>query len=329
MALKDLLSKAKGIASDLAVTAKSFIPKTEDEKKAAAAEAEMKRQQEQEARMALPPLPTFDCPYGGCFESGFEQRLSCSCPQTQKCPEGKKLEFIKRTFYIEHDRLRHAARFEALEETLEDLEDEELEVVKTRAITEFAKIYYPNLANPALEGVYNLIERELSLGYQPETQHQVLEYFNQRGNVSEIEDDNIWNLCEMVGRENHAKYLWIVKRLIAEYFDLLVSDPKFFKWEDSEEFKFAIKAMCVAIDPKGCGEEKIEYREGRIYELFDSEGHVKPAGLGGPEVGETGDTIWNTVESWELERQVENPCSLNAFAMGQTLDDDNEIDWEE
>lgn len=314
MAFKNLFSKAKELASDLSIVAKSLIPKTEEEKRAEEAEATQKKQAEFEKRTALPPLPTLNCPHGGCvirFSPSTGDELICSCQQTQKCPEGKKLEYLKRTSYREdQDRMLHMMRYLQIEEGRNQRTEAEHKALVEKAITEFAKIYYPNLANPSYQYIYNVLERELSLGFRTDANKIVLEYFNQRRNITQAEDLNIKRLCDGI----EPKYCWVCQRLIKEHFDLIIKDTALLNMTDYKEFRYTMVALCVALDPEGCDDvlKDKPYRADRIYELFDTEGHIKPAGLGGPEVGEIGDTIWNTYEAWLREPDSVEPCSFNA-----------------
>lgn len=67
---------------------------------------------------------------------------------------------------------------------------------------------------------------------------------------------------------------------------------------NDKEFDYTVKIFETVMD-----EEKLsEYYDPNtvdINDLYNSKGNIKAAGLGGPEAGFYGDTIWNTVESWD------------------------------
>lgn len=64
-----------------------------------------------------------------------------------------------------------------------------------------------------------------------------------------------------------------------------------------KEFAYTAKTFEVLLDKEACSQyfspEKVN-----MSELFDADGNIKEAGIGGPQAGFYGDTIWNVIESW-------------------------------
>ena len=65
-----------------------------------------------------------------------------------------------------------------------------------------------------------------------------------------------------------------------------------------EDFEYTTKIFNIANNEEYLGKYYYDTSKINIDQMFDSEGNIKPAGLGGPQEGFYGDTIWNTVESW-------------------------------
>ena len=74
-------------------------------------------------------------------------------------------------------------------------------------------------------------------------------------------------------------------------------NPSLYKRSD-EEFDYTVKTFEIVMDP----EKLAQYYDPEsinINDLFNSKGNIKAAGIGGPQAGFYGDTIWNTIESWD------------------------------
>lgn len=68
-----------------------------------------------------------------------------------------------------------------------------------------------------------------------------------------------------------------------------------------EDFEYTVKIFNTVLDEEKLSSYFVDTSVASVEQLFDENGNVKPAGLGGPQAGFYGDTIYNTVESWAGE----------------------------
>ena len=223
----------------------------------------------------LPELPTANCPHGYCHtwlnEHTKERYLYCTCANTQECPKGRK-ERCKDTYYYDEEKYRHSMRYQGLHK-----------YQKEKAITAYIDAFYPNLADPELKKIREMIGKEIEyygdgLGYVCSDTSMVLQAFNERGGISKVEEKNIdimlngsWSIEG--GRSANASKYFISRR----FWQLFENDPDFFKW-DHKDFEFALKVMTRLDEPELCS-FFMEVRPDHFDQLFDSNGHVKPSGL--------------------------------------------------
>lgn len=65
-----------------------------------------------------------------------------------------------------------------------------------------------------------------------------------------------------------------------------------------EDFEFTVRTFEAVLDEEKLSEFFIDTSFISVDQLYDKNGNIKEAGRGGPEAGEYGDTIYNTIESW-------------------------------
>lgn len=68
-----------------------------------------------------------------------------------------------------------------------------------------------------------------------------------------------------------------------------------------DDFEYTVKIFNIVLNEEKLSDFLIDTSVASAEQLFDSEGNVKPAGIGGPQAGFYGDTIYNTVEIWSGE----------------------------
>lgn len=66
---------------------------------------------------------------------------------------------------------------------------------------------------------------------------------------------------------------------------------------DGIDFDYTVKALELTANEEMLS-QYYDMDTVDLNDLYDSDGNIKPAGIGGPEAGQYGDTIWNALESW-------------------------------
>lgn len=74
-------------------------------------------------------------------------------------------------------------------------------------------------------------------------------------------------------------------------------NPSLYNRND-EDFDYTVKTFEIVLDNEKLSTYFKDVSNISVEQLFDANGNIKPAGIGGPEAGFYDDTLWNTVESW-------------------------------
>lgn len=75
-----------------------------------------------------------------------------------------------------------------------------------------------------------------------------------------------------------------------------------------KDFDYTIKTFEMVLDNERLSAYFKDTSNISVEQLFDSNGNIKSAGIGGPEEGFYNDTIWNTVESWSGDDGENDSC---------------------
>lgn len=146
------------------------------------------------------------------------------------------------------------------------------------------------------------------------------EFFPQYGvDMWRIADEFIWN---GLGKENKMLAVFETIKNAPEQEDIIeklrcLRKYNFVNWdyifEDSfctnislyerslDDFEYTVKLFATVLNEEELQKYFKDISNISVDQLYDTEGKIKPAGLGGPQKGFYGDTLYNTVESWAGE----------------------------
>lgn len=288
MGFGDLLKKAKEKAGEISAIAENLSGEISEKIQQNREEAqkraeEMKKQEAQEAerlkqeKMAKILLPT--CEKGDCLWN--KSRFYFTCPEDCEC-ERKKFtkkdwggEIAAPEFWPYMKRLEAADKNESF--SLGDLHKE--------IYADFTKEFLPQY-----EGAWKLAEVFLASGFEKE-QNQLF--------------DIMFAIAKMDKKKDIGKKIECLRNMYGFNRKRILSHEVFRKESlydmSYEDFEYAVRIFGTVLDTEKLEEYFVDISNISIEQLYDADGNPKPAGIGGPQAGFYGDTIYNTVEMWSGE----------------------------
>ena len=284
MGFGDLLKKAKEKAGELSTAAGNLSGeindklqqsreeaiKREAEQKKQEAQAQEKAKQEEIAKVLEPTCEKGDCLW-------YKSRFYFTCPADCECERKKftKKDWggeVENAFWPYMKRLEKAG----ISDKKEIYED-------------FMQEFLPQYG----KGNWALAENIVSFGFEREDNPLIDIMFA----ISKMDKkSNIIKKIEYL--RNNLRFKEVDGRSILEH--------EVFKKESLydmsyEDFEYTAKVLHNVIDRDRLYEFFIDISDISIEQLYDENGELKPAGIGGPQAGFYGDTIYNTVEMWAGE----------------------------
>ncbi len=293
MGFGDLLKKAKekateiqNVASNLSNELNDKLDKAREEMKERAKEQAQQAAEEEKNKMqSFIDTPT--CEHGNCAKCAG--RFYYDCDINVKCD--KKLQNMRQIDQPLFDDMMPILKLYSLGEA--ELNSN----YKFEAIHRFLEKYMPNFlpAERAMRGsiVYNGISRknyflmfcmslgDIELGEDADKKVEFLAEFLK----TKIDANGIRESCKLQTPQSKDEAMgdW--------YKNQSLYDRNF------KDFEYTVKVFENSTD----GTNLLDFGSFSMFsinDLYDDVGNIKSAGIGGPQVGETGDTIWNAIEGW-------------------------------
>lgn len=275
MGFGDIFKKA--LAKGVAFTNTS-VDNTQPQKEKSAEEIARKRElAEQKKQQKLAEILKPSCEKGDCLWHAEKFYFTCDdCVECQRKKTTKKhwgsdlvspelWPYMKRIEYINNIKENPTKLFKEQDEFIKDFMAEQMPAFKShKEIVKLNFIFQGiTLDNPFFALLWYLKDKNVKL-----TGHMMdkLQWQNINGTILHLDLD-------------------------------FYKNPSLYKRSD-EEFDYTVKIFEIVMDP----EKLAQYYDPEsinINDLFNSKGNIKAAGIGGPQAGFYGDTIWNTIESWD------------------------------
>ena len=240
-----------------------------------------------------PPQPAIpECPHGEC--GIYYYHLYHSCEKSTPCPKMLKREYYNDMHTVSDNRIfDFIMRYVRAEESQHFTEKEHI-------LDEYVSTLLPNLSEISeclTEGV--LIsegmdpDESLFLTFLFEMNNKCVATENFSPNINQLYD-YYQKTRIAIGAEDKDRKERVDRLLV--YPSVLLRDPSLFE-RDTEDFKYSYARIDAFCSPDFLAKFFKDVSLVTVDLLFDKNGNLKPAGIGGAEIGETGDTIWNTLES--------------------------------
>jgi len=262
-------------AERLAAEQAAQIEKAEKEKLAAQKREEKQIKKAQEIAKILTPT----CDKGDCLWNSGKFYYTCGgdmdCPRIKTTIKSWGGEVYHKELWPYMKRLENIQKLRKEDSSSKEKEKDFLKEL----ITEFMPNFWPH---------HNIFgEYILKKGFQ--------------NNFFEL----LWDIRNITAEDMGKKiryFLWpcdvdvptLIKDDVLNLNYSFYRDPSLYD-RSFEDFKYTIKTF-EEVYKKDLPSETIELI---IEQLFDADGNIKPAGIGGPEAGFYDDTIWNTIASFE------------------------------
>lgn len=238
---------------------------------AATNEAKISPEQEKAERISKVLLPT--CEKGDCLWN--VSNFYFTCPVDCEC-ERKK--YTKKDWGGEIA----SPKFWPYMKRLEKLEEYDYDG-KIEIYEDFMKEFLPQYG----EGMWGIADLVISFGFERKLNPLIDIMFA----LSKMpEKDSIIDKLEFLHRECSNETLEHKAFVNESLYD-----------RDMEDFEYTVKVLNVVLNQEKLEEFLIDTSVASVEQLFDADGKIKPAGMGGPQAGFYGDTIYNTVETWSGE----------------------------
>lgn len=283
--ITDLLNKAAKEAKDflkdcgVLESGDTYVPPTENNAQTPPEPKEPQR----------PIIP--ECNNGEC--GVYEYRLYHSCEKSAQCPKMLKKKYYNAMRTVSDKKIFDFIIRYAKDEKTYDYKDKE------RIPGEYSDAVFPNLSE-IKRFIVNVVLPFESMDPNESLFIKFLLEMNDKCVAKESYGPNLNRLYEAyrqtrvpISAEDKAK-TERVDRLLT-YPSVLLRDPTLFE-RDAEDFKYSYDCIDAFCSPDFLTEKFKDISLVTVDMLFDKNGRLKPAGIGGAEIGETGDTIWNTVE---------------------------------
>lgn len=227
------------------------------------------------------------CLYGECCE--YNIYLYHTCDKSVTCPNGLKKQYYGRLKTPGDDRVFGFIKQFAKLGPKDSYEKEA--ILRDRYVSTF----FPNL-KPLRVFIMGILE--INETYDPEISPFIKFLFElNEKNVSYPNlAANVETLYKIYSEQKYKERGYVIEKLFDTPSPLL-RDPTLFA-RDNEEFRYSYGALEMFSDKAALTEYFKGPPQVNIDMLFDENGKLKPAGIGGPEIGETEDGIWNLLQQF-------------------------------
>lgn len=236
-------------------------------------------------KTAAPKKPA--CPYGECCE--YYIYLYHTSDKSVTCPKGLKKQYYGRLKTPSDDRIFSFIKQFAKLGPKDSYEKEA--ILRDRYVSTF----FPNL-KPLRSFIMRILE--INEKYDPEISPFIKFLFElNEKNVSYPNlAANVETLYKIYSEQKYKERGYVIEKLFDTPSPLL-RDPTLFA-RDNEDFRYSYGALEMFSDKAALTEYFKGPPQVNIDMLFDENGKLKPAGIGGPEIGEPEDGIWNLLQQF-------------------------------
>ena len=238
-----------------------------------------------EITKAVPEKPA--CQYGECCE--YDIYLYHTCDKSVTCPKGLKKQYYSRLRTPKDDRIFGFIKQFAKLGPKDPYEKKA--ILRDRYVSTF----FPNL-KPLRVFIMGILE--INETYDPEISPFIKFLFElNEKNVSYPNlAGNVETLYKIYSEQKYKERGYVIEKLFDTPSPLL-RDPTLFA-RDNEDFRCSYGALEMFSDKAALTEYFKGPPQVNIDMLFDENGKLKPAGIGGPEIGEPEDGIWNLLQQF-------------------------------
>lgn len=285
----DVVEKGKQVAVEQGIIPKQLTPAEKEaeriaaEKKAAEEKAEKERikRERKEAeelkkvkeleKILKPACENGDCLWNtGKFYFTCPENIECQKKKTTKKYWGDKVLHTELWPYMK--RLEEIQKLQKENMLSEKKEKEFFKDLLTEFMPNFASYQYKIGMNILFHGIMNN------------------DFFKLLWDIRDIKVKNLGHKIDVLTSAYIEK---ISLNLKHEFY----RNPSLYDRSD-EDFDYTVRIFETVLDEEKLSTYFKDVMNISVEQLFDANGNIKPAGVGGPEAGFYDDTIWNTVESW-------------------------------
>ena len=236
------------------------------------------------------------CPLGDCCD--YDNTLYCTCKKTDTCPKGLKKQYRFKSYgegVRQTDDLQlfdFLKRYSNVRYNYPIVDKKVYEV-----ISEYLKIFFPNLEN-----VYFVIKDNIYSGFlKIDFYNDKFMAFLREMNEKYTPPKKIYENLDFLYEEYNSRHITDEEFLkVLESPSVLLRDPSLFE-RDAEDFQYSLRILTAFSSKKKLSEYYYDVTDLSTDMFFDENGKLKPAGIGGPEIGESEDGIWAIIDTMQKE----------------------------
>lgn len=236
------------------------------------------------------------CPLGNCCD--YDNTLYCTCKKTDTCPKGLKKHYSFKSYgegVRQTDDLQlfdFLKRYSNVRYNYPIVDKKVYEV-----ISEYLKTFFPNLEN-----VYFVIKDNIYSGFlKIDFYNDKFMAFLREMNEKYTPPKKIYENLDFLYEEYNSRHITDEEFLkVLESPSVLLRDPSLFE-RDTEDFQYSVRILTAFSSKKKLSEYYYDVTDLNTDMFFDENGKLKPAGIGGPEIGESEDGIWNIIDTLHKE----------------------------
>ena len=240
------------------------------------------------------------CPLGDCCD--YDNTLYCTCKKTDTCPKGLKKHYSFKSYGEGVRQTDDLQLFNFLNRYSDMNNNNSIGIEKKvnethKIITEYFEAFFPNLEN-----MYPVIRPNIYYGFQSMDFYSnefmaFLREMNDKYTPSQKAYENLEFLYEEYRSQSISdkEFLKVLKSP-----SVLLRDPSLFE-RDAEDFRYSVRILTAFSSKKKLSEYYYDVTDLNTDMFFDENGKLKPAGIGGPEIGESEDGIWNIIDTLHKE----------------------------
>lgn len=228
------------------------------------------------------------CSYGECCE--YDGDFYYTCEKSVSCPRGLKKQNYDRLQALENKQiLDFIIRYSNNKIVGYDEYDHRIYF-----IGQYADIFFPNLKElkPFIEEYLYWPISGFNPDLSPFTQF-LFELNDKKLSYPNLAS-NLEHLYGIYKEQRYGEREKVIESLLKTP-SVLLRDPSLFA-RDLDDFKYSYAALELFSDKEGLSEYLKDPTKVNVDMLFNEDGTLKPAGIGGPEIGETEDGIWSLVD---------------------------------
>lgn len=229
-----------------------------------------------------------DCPYGRCCE--YDDGFYYTCEKSVSCPRGLKKQHYDCLQTLENKEiLDFIIRYSS--NKIIGYNEYNLEMYY---LNEYADTFFPNLKflKSFIVECLRWSTSSLNPNLSPFTQF-LFELNDKKLSYPNLAS-NLKHLYGIYKEQRYGEREKVIVSLLKTP-SVLLRDPTLFA-RDFEDFKYSYGTIELFSDKKGLSEYLKDHTKVNVDMLFNDDGTLKPAGIGGPEIGETADGIWSLVD---------------------------------